>query len=151
MKINKLFGHKTLRCTNTAASSRERRTKANFVSGHNLHEQDFALHLATCVTHCYWFCSVPAGKFHTSHFTDIKHPLVPPRVEFRLIPARSSHSSRFQWVSAGIPIQAGIEIKPDQPILSQHRSPKETHPITAVFFFFFFSFSMCFILCNSSC
>ena len=45
MKINKLFGHKTLRCTNTAASSRERRTKANFVSGHNLHEQDFALHL----------------------------------------------------------------------------------------------------------
>ena len=45
MKIKKLFGHKTLRCTNTATSSRERRTKANFVSGHNLHEQDFALHL----------------------------------------------------------------------------------------------------------
>ena len=98
--------------------------------------------------HCYWFHS---GKFRTSLFTGTKLPLVPPRVEFRLIPARSSHSSRFQWVSAGIPIQAGIEIKPDQPILSQHRSPKETHPITAVFFFFFFSFSMCFILCNSSC
>ena len=29
MKIMKLLGHKTLRCTNTAASSRERRTKAN--------------------------------------------------------------------------------------------------------------------------
>ena len=148
MKINKLFGHKTLRCTNTAASSRERRTKANFVSGHNLHEQDFALHLATCVTHCYWFCSVPAGKFHTSHFTDIKHPLVPPRVEFWLIPGRSGHSSRFRWVSTGIPIPAGIEIKHDQPILSQHRSPEETHLITAVFFFFFFSFSVHFILYN---
>ena len=29
MKIMKLLGHKTLRCTNTVASSRERRTRAN--------------------------------------------------------------------------------------------------------------------------
>ena len=45
MKIKKLLGHKTLRCTSTAASSRERWTRANSVSGHNLHEQDFASYL----------------------------------------------------------------------------------------------------------
>ena len=45
MKIMKLLGHKTLRCTNTAASSRERRTRTNFVSSHNLHQQDFSSHL----------------------------------------------------------------------------------------------------------
>ena len=44
MKIMKFLGHKTLRCTNTAASSRERWTRANFVSGHNLHEHNFASH-----------------------------------------------------------------------------------------------------------
>ena len=33
-KIKKLLGHKTLRCTNTTASSRERRTRANQVSSH---------------------------------------------------------------------------------------------------------------------
>ena len=101
--------------------------------------------------HCYWFCSVlarTAGKFRTSHFIDTKHSLVPPQVEFWLIPGHSDHSSRFRWVSAKIPIPADIEIKPDQPILSQYQSPEETHLITAVFFFFFFSFSMCFILCN---
>ena len=38
MKIKKFFGHKTLRCTNTAASSRERWSRTNSVSGHNLHE-----------------------------------------------------------------------------------------------------------------
>ena len=42
MKITKLLGHKALRCTNIVASSIERWTKANSVSGHNLHEQDFA-------------------------------------------------------------------------------------------------------------
>ena len=45
MKIKKLIGHKTLRCTNTATSSQERWTRANFVSGHNLLEQNFAQHL----------------------------------------------------------------------------------------------------------
>ena len=45
MKIKKLIGYKTLTCTNTAAFSKERWTRANSVSGHNLHEQDFALHL----------------------------------------------------------------------------------------------------------
>ena len=45
MKIMKLLGHKTLRCTNTIASSRERWTRANSVFGHNLHEQNFASHL----------------------------------------------------------------------------------------------------------
>ena len=45
MKIKKLFVHKTLRCTNTVASSKERWTMANSVSGHNLHEHNFALHL----------------------------------------------------------------------------------------------------------
>ena len=49
MKIKKLLGHKTLRCTNTAASSRERWTRANFVSGHNLHEQTLLHTYATCV------------------------------------------------------------------------------------------------------
>ena len=44
MKIMKLLGYKTLRCTNTAASSRERWTRANFVSGNNLHEQNFSSH-----------------------------------------------------------------------------------------------------------
>ena len=45
MKIMKFLGYKTLRCTNTAASSRERWTRANSISDHNLHEQDFASHL----------------------------------------------------------------------------------------------------------
>ena len=45
MKIKKLIGYKTLRCTNIATSSRERWTRANFVSSHNLHEQNFASHL----------------------------------------------------------------------------------------------------------
>ena len=44
VKIKKLFDHKILRCTNTTAYSRERRTRANSVSGLNLHEQDFASH-----------------------------------------------------------------------------------------------------------
>ena len=38
MKIKKFLGHKTLRCTNTIAYSQERWTRANSVSGHNLHE-----------------------------------------------------------------------------------------------------------------
>ena len=42
MKITKLIGYKTLQCTNTAASSRERWTRANSVSNHNLHEHHFA-------------------------------------------------------------------------------------------------------------
>ena len=50
MKIKKLIGHKTLRCTNIAASLTERWTRANFVSDHNLHEQDFASHLCNCAT-----------------------------------------------------------------------------------------------------
>ena len=45
MKIKKFLGHKTLRCTNTAASLRERWTRANSISGHTLHEQNFASHL----------------------------------------------------------------------------------------------------------
>ena len=44
MKITKLLGYKTLQCTNTAASSRERWTRANSVSDHNLHEHNFASH-----------------------------------------------------------------------------------------------------------
>ena len=50
IKIKKLLDHKTLRCTNTATSSRERWARANFVSSHNLHEQDFASHLCNCAT-----------------------------------------------------------------------------------------------------
>ena len=50
MKIKKLFGHKTLRYTNTAAFSIERWTRPNFVSSHNLHEQDFSSHLCNCET-----------------------------------------------------------------------------------------------------
>ena len=42
MKIKKLLGHKTLRCTNTTASSQERWTRANSISGHNFLEQNFA-------------------------------------------------------------------------------------------------------------
>ena len=45
MKIEKLLGYKTLRCTNTAASSQERWTRANFVFDHNLPKQNFAQHL----------------------------------------------------------------------------------------------------------
>ena len=45
MKIKKLIDHKTLRCTNIAASSQERWTKENFVFGYNLLEQNFAQHL----------------------------------------------------------------------------------------------------------
>ena len=45
MKIKKLLCHKTLWCTNTAASLRERWSMTNSVSSHNLHEQDFTSHL----------------------------------------------------------------------------------------------------------
>ena len=44
MKITKLLGYKTLQCINTAAFSRERWTTANSISGHNLHEHNFASH-----------------------------------------------------------------------------------------------------------
>ena len=37
-------------CTNTVAFSRERWTMENFVSGHNLHEQEFASHLCNYAT-----------------------------------------------------------------------------------------------------
>ena len=50
LKIKKLIGHKTLWCTNIAAFLRKRRIRANSVSGHNLHEQDFALHLCNYAT-----------------------------------------------------------------------------------------------------
>ena len=50
MKIKKLLGHKTLRCTNITTSSQERWTRANFVSGHNLLEQTLLNTCATCVT-----------------------------------------------------------------------------------------------------
>ena len=49
MKIEKFFGYKTLRCTNTTASSQERWTKANSVSGHNLLKQTL---LNTCGVEC---------------------------------------------------------------------------------------------------
>ena len=65
-------------------------------------------------THCYWFRYVPAGKFRT-HFTGTKHPLVPPRVEFQLIPGRSGHSDWFRWVSAGITIPAVLKSNPINP------------------------------------
>ena len=42
MKIKKFIGYKTLQYTNTVASSQERWTRANSVSGHNLLEQNFA-------------------------------------------------------------------------------------------------------------
>ena len=45
MKITKLLGYKTQWRTNVAASSRERWTRANSVSSHNLYEQNFASHL----------------------------------------------------------------------------------------------------------
>ena len=44
MKIMKLIGYKTLRWTNTTASSIERWTKANSVFDHNLHEHNFTSH-----------------------------------------------------------------------------------------------------------
>ena len=47
MKIKKMLGYKTLRCTNTATSTQERWIMANFVSSHNLLEQTL---LNTCVT-----------------------------------------------------------------------------------------------------
>ena len=43
-KIMKLLGYRTLQCTNTAASTTERWTKTNSVSGHNLYEHNFVLH-----------------------------------------------------------------------------------------------------------
>ena len=48
-KIEKLLDYKTLQCTHTAASSQERWTRANFVSGHNLLEQTLLNTYATCV------------------------------------------------------------------------------------------------------
>ena len=45
-KFSKNFiDFETLRCTNIAASSRERWTRVNSVSSHNLHEHNFASHL----------------------------------------------------------------------------------------------------------
>ena len=45
IKITKLIGHKTQQRTNAADSSRKRWSRANSVFGHNLYEQNFALHL----------------------------------------------------------------------------------------------------------
>ena len=50
IKIEKLLGYKTLQCTNTVASSQERRTRANSVSGHSFLEQTLLNTCATCVT-----------------------------------------------------------------------------------------------------
>ena len=50
MKIKKHVGHKILRCTNITTSSRERWIRANSVSGHNLHKQDFVSHLCNYAT-----------------------------------------------------------------------------------------------------
>ena len=49
MKIQKMLGHKTLRCTNTTTPSQERWTRANSVSDHNLLEQTLLNTCATCV------------------------------------------------------------------------------------------------------
>ena len=49
MNIKKLLGHKTLWCTNTAASSRERWTKANYASDHTfLHTCGIVLSCNLC-------------------------------------------------------------------------------------------------------
>ena len=48
IKIKKMFGHKTLRCTNTTTSSQEWWTRANSVSDHNLLEQTLLNTCATC-------------------------------------------------------------------------------------------------------
>ena len=48
MKIQKMLGHKTLRCTNTTTSSQDRWTRANSVSGHNLLEKTLLNTCATC-------------------------------------------------------------------------------------------------------
>ena len=45
MKIMKLLDHKTLRYTNTVASSQERWIRANSIFGYNLLEINFAQHL----------------------------------------------------------------------------------------------------------
>ena len=50
MKIEKLLGCKTIRCTNTVASSQERWTRVNSVSSHNLLKQTFLNTYATCVS-----------------------------------------------------------------------------------------------------
>ena len=50
MKIQKILGYKTLRCTNTTTSSQQRWTRANSVSGHNLLEQTLLNTCATCST-----------------------------------------------------------------------------------------------------
>ena len=50
MKIKKLLGHKTLRCTNTAISLTERWTKGNFVYSHNLREHQLCYRLAKPLT-----------------------------------------------------------------------------------------------------
>ena len=49
MKIKKMLGYKTLRCTNTATSSQEWWTRTNSISGHNLLEQTLLNTCATCV------------------------------------------------------------------------------------------------------
>ena len=49
MKIKKFLGHKSLRCTNIAAFSQERWTRANSVSDHNLLEQTLLNTYATYV------------------------------------------------------------------------------------------------------
>ena len=50
MKIEKFLGYKTLRFTNIAASSQERWTRENSVSGYNLHKQTLLNTCVTCVT-----------------------------------------------------------------------------------------------------
>ena len=50
MKIEKLLGYKTLRCSNTSASSQERWIRANSIFGYNLLEQTLLNTYATCAS-----------------------------------------------------------------------------------------------------
>ena len=49
LKIQKMLGYKTLRCTNTTTSSQERWTRENSISGQTLLEQTLLNTCATCV------------------------------------------------------------------------------------------------------
>ena len=50
------------------------------------------------LNHCYWFRSIPAGKFHTNHFTDTKHPLGLNFNWFRVVPVIPIDFGKFRPV-----------------------------------------------------
>ena len=55
------------------------------------------LRMINCFSQCYEICSFPAGIFHSEMQSRTVIPLIPPRVQFRLV---LGHSGQFRVIPA---------------------------------------------------